>query len=474
MRPSPRAIGIGAPVLVALVAAFVFGRALGTRTNYDEGVYLASLQLLRHGEELGRDVYTPQPPVFYWLLHALAAPFGQSIEGIRAAFVGLAVVGVLGAFAAARVLWGLGAALAAGLIIVIAPPFPTTAPTVAADVPSLSLAFVALALAACASRERASPAWAVGAGALIGFAVLTKFLAVPFLVPILVLPLAARRGRRVLPWIVSGGCIVVLVVVLVHLGSLHELYRGAVTDHEGAKGLSSIHDNVIRLRGLLEWRTPFGWIVPAGAIAFVLSRNARRVWPVATVVPAAAAFTLYVRPLPDHQLSMMSSAYALSAGPALALGIARLRGRVRVAAAVVLAAFVAAGVYQEQRRLVRNDVPEPAKVIWGVAAVERAVNPGEVFTTDEPIVSFKATRLIPGDLTDTSATRVDSRALTTAHVLRDIETSRSKAVLVARMFLSLPDLRRALERRFPVRKECDGATLYLPAQPPESFPQCPG
>ena len=468
-----RALERGAPVVVALVAASVFARALGTRTNYDEGVYLASLQLLRHGEELGRDVYTPQPPVFYWLLRGLAAPFGQSIEGIRAAFVALAVVGVLGAFAAARVLWGLGAAFAASLIIVIAPPFPTTAPTIAADIPSLSLALVALALAACAARERASPAWAVGAGALIGFAVLTKFLAAPFLVPILVLPLAARRGRRVLPWIVSGGCVAVLVVVLVHLGSLHELWRGAVTDHEGAKGLSSVHDNVIRLRRLLEWRTPFGWIVPAGAVAFVLSRNARRVWPVATVVPAAAAFTLYVRPLPDHQLSMMSSAYAISAGPALALAIAGLRGRLRMTAAVALGVFVVAGVYQEQRRLARNDVPEPPKVVWGAAAVEQTVNPGEVFTTDEPIVSFKATRLIPGDLTDTSATRVDSRALTTAHVLHDIDASRSRAVLVARMFLALPDLRRELELRFPVRRDCAGATLYLPAQPPQSFPRCP-
>ena len=473
MRPPPRAVAIGAPVLVLLAAAFVFGRALGTRTNYDEGVYLASLQLLRHGEELGRDVYTPQPPVFYWLLRALSAPFGQSIEGIRAGFVALAAVGALGAFAAARVLWGLGAGLAAGLVVVIAPPFPTVAPTVAADIPSLSLGLVGLALAACATRERASPAWGAGAGAVIAFAILTKFLALPLLLPVLMLPLAARRGRKVLPWIVAGGCAAVLVVALVHLGSLHELWRGAVSDHEGAKKLSRVHDNVVRLRELLEWRTPFGWIVPAGAIAFVISRNARRVWPVATVVPAAAAFTLYVRPLPDHQLSLMSCAYAVSAGPALALGIASLRGRWRDAGAVALAVFVAAGIYQEQRRQVRNDVPEPAKVMWGTTAVEKTVDPGEAFTTDEPIVSFKAKRLIPGDLTDTSSTRVRSRALTTATILRDIETSQSKAVLVGRIFLTLPDLQRRLEQRFPVRRECDGSTLYLPAQPPQSFPKCP-
>ncbi len=468
-----RAVDVGAPLLVAAAAAFVFARALGTRTNYDEGVYLASLQLLRHGEELGKDIYTPQPPVFYWLLRGLSAPFGHSIEGIRAGFVGLAVVGVLSAFAAARTLWGLGAGLAAGLVLVIAPPFPTVAPTVAADIPSLSLGLVALALAARACRERASPAWAAGAGAAAAFAVLTKFLAAPFVLPVLVLPLAARQGRRLLPWIVAGGCAAVGIVALVHLGSLHDLWRGAVTDHEGAKKLSHVHDNVVRLEKLLEWRTPFGWIVPAGAVAFVVSRNARRVWPVATVVPAAAAFTLYVRPLPDHQLSLMSCAYAVAAVPALALGIASLRGRVRDAAVVVFAAFVAAGIYQEQHRQVRNDVPEPAKVTWSTAAIEAATASGERITTDEPIVSFESRRLIPGDLTDTSSTRIRSRALTTPQILRDIEASHSKAVLVARIFTTLPDLRHALEARFPLRRECDGATLYLPAQPSRPLPRCP-
>jgi 4-amino-4-deoxy-L-arabinose transferase-like glycosyltransferase len=361
-------------------------------------------------------------------------------------------------------------------VLVIAPPFPTVAPTVAADVPSLSLGLVALALAACACHTRASRSsriWAVAAGAAAAFAVLTKFLAAPFLVPLVALPVGVRRGRELVPWIVAGGAAATLLVALVHLGSLHELWRGAVTDHEGAKALGTVHDNVERLRHLLEWKTPFGWIVPAGAVAFVLSRRARRVWPLATIVPAAIAFTLYSRPLPDHQLSLAACALAVAAAPALALGLGELRGRVREAAVVVLAVFVAAGVYQEQRRQVRNDEPEPIKVTWSTAAVDASTRPEDRLTTDEPIVSFKSRRLIPGDLTDTSSTRVVSRALTTDTILRDIEESESKAVVVSRMFLSLPDLRHALERRFPVRVRCGGATLYLPAQPSRPLPRCP-
>jgi 4-amino-4-deoxy-L-arabinose transferase-like glycosyltransferase len=469
--------GRRATVLVGLAlaaaAAFVFGRALGTRTNYDEGVYLASLQLLREGETLGGDVYTPQPPVFYWILRALASPFGSSVEGIRAGFVALAVIGVLAAFAAAKQLYGLAAGTAAGFFLVVAPPFPSVAADIAADMPSLALALVSLAVVARAVQPTASPMWAIGAGTVGAAALLTKFLAAPILVALLTIPLAARAGRRLLPLIAAGAVAFAAVVVLVHLGSLEELWTGAVSDHEGAKSLSRVGDNVDRLRYLLELRTPFGWLVPAGAVAFAVSRNARRSWPLAVTVPVAALFTLYVRPLPDHHLSLMACAYAIAAGPALALGVESLRPRAREVAAAVAVVFVAMGIFQEQRRELRNDVPEPPEVEWATRAIEGAVPAGRRFTTDVPIVSFRTGRLIPGYLTDTSSTRLRSRALTPADVLREIETSDSRAVLVGRIFRDQPELLAALRRRFPAITRCGGATLYLPAEPAIPLPACP-
>ena len=125
-----------------VAAAAIFTRALGTRTNYDEGVYLASLEALRHGQRSGSDLYAIQPPAFYLLLRGLAAPFGHSIEAIRAAF---ALVGVLGVGAAVALGWrlyGAAAGLAAGALLAVAPPYPTVAPTVAADVPSIALGIV--------------------------------------------------------------------------------------------------------------------------------------------------------------------------------------------------------------------------------------------------------------------------------------------------------------------------------------------
>ena len=131
-----------------------------------------------------------------------------------------------------------------------------------------------------------------------------------------------------------------------------------MTDHTGAKGITTVGDNADRLLHLLEWRTPFAWLVWAGAVAFVVSRRARRAWPLATLVPAAAAFILYLRPLSDHHLALMSSAYALAAGPALVLALGGLGRRAQLVAASVLCLLVAAGFVQEDRRFVRNDLPE--------------------------------------------------------------------------------------------------------------------
>ena len=115
VRASGRAAaGQQSPVCLLLGAALVFTRSLGTRTNYDEGVYLASLDALRRGQDLGSDVYTSQPPAFYWVLRVLAAPFGSSVEGIRLGFAALALVGVGAAIVLGWRLFGPPAGVAAG------------------------------------------------------------------------------------------------------------------------------------------------------------------------------------------------------------------------------------------------------------------------------------------------------------------------------------------------------------------------
>jgi 4-amino-4-deoxy-L-arabinose transferase-like glycosyltransferase len=452
-------------------AALVYTRALGTRTNYDEGVYLASLDALRRGQELGSNVYTSQPPAFYWLLRVLAAPFGTSIPGIRVAFALFAVVGVASAVVLAWRLYGPAAGIAAGALVAIGPPYPSVAPTVSADVPAVALGLVSLALATFAFRAGVSQTWSLGAGAVLAFAVLTKLLAVPFAVPFVALVLAGRAGRRVLPAALLGAVITIGVVALANAGALDDIWSSVVTDHTDAKGLGTFSSNVDQIRRLLEPRTPFGWLVPLGLVAFVFSRRARQTWPLWTFVPAAACFLVLVRPLADHHMVLLSVAYAISAGPSLALASGDLPRPARRAVTAILVLFVVAGMYQEQRRLHRNDVDEPAEVTWAVEAVGRATGSDALVVTDQPIVIFLARRATSGPLVDVSNTRVSGGTLTTAEVNTEIQKSGADAVLVDRMLRSLPGVLARLDRRYPSRIECGGATLYLTSR--ATTPACP-
>jgi 4-amino-4-deoxy-L-arabinose transferase-like glycosyltransferase len=442
-------------------------RALETRTNYDEGVYLASLAALRDGQSLAADVYTSQPPVFYWVLRLVASPFGDSVQGIR---VGFALLGVLGVAAAIVLGWrtcGAWAGVAAGALLAVAPPYPTVSPTVAAGVPAVALGLCALAVLAFSLAETRRRWPAAAAGALLAAAILTKLLAAPFVVPFVALVLAARAGRRVLPATLAGAAALVALVALVHLRALPEIWAGVVGDHTRAGALGSFAENASWIRDFLVLRTPVAWLAFAGALAFAVSPRARRAWPLWTLTPAAWLFLLLVRPLADHHFVLLSAAYAIGAGPSLALALGGLtRPLVRTGAVVAVAALVAAGLFQEQRRLQRNDVPEPAEVTWAVTAVRAVTTGGDAVVSDQPIVVFRAGRPTPGQLVDTSNTRISGGGLTAAEIIGELDRTSPVAVVVARMLRTLPEVLADLDARYAFTATCGEATLYSRSRVP--------
>jgi 4-amino-4-deoxy-L-arabinose transferase-like glycosyltransferase len=457
--------------VLAAAAALVYTRALGTRTNYDEGVYLASLDGMRRGQALGTALYTSQPPVFYWLLRAFAAPFGSSIPGIRVAFALFAVIGIAAAVVLGWRLYGAAAGVAGGALVAIGPPYPTVAPTVSADVPAVVVGLVSLALLTFALVRRAPHVWAGAAGAVLALAVLTKLLAIPFVVPFVALALAARTARRILPSALLGAGLTAAVVATANATALGDIWREVVTDHTDARKLGNFSGNVEHIRTLLDVRTPFGWLVPLGFLAFVLSRRARRTWPLWVFVPAAAGFLVLVRPLEDHHLVLLSVACAIAAGPSIALAIGGLPGRAQLAAAAVLVLFVAAGLYQEQRRLHRNNVAEPAELTWATRAIEHATGRDALVVSDQPIVVYRARRATAGPLVDVSSTRVTGGTLTAADVESELRRTRPQAVLVDRMLRFLPGVVPWLDVRYRRRARCGSATLYLTTR--AAIPACP-
>jgi 4-amino-4-deoxy-L-arabinose transferase-like glycosyltransferase len=445
-----------AGLLVLLVAqAVLFARGLDVPPDFDEGAYLAETDAWRHGQELGSEVFTAQPPGFYVALRAGQFVFGDSVDGGRLTIVAFALLGTIAAWALARARVGPAGGLGAAALLGIAPVYATYASKVSADLPALALALAGLAVLAHGGGRRT----AVVAGALLGVAITVKLSALTALVPLIAL--GWTQSRR-LAWAASGAAAVGLAFLLAFVDDLGGLWSGVVSYHAAARDAPGpgYADNVERIVRLLDLRTPFGWLVPLGALATLVPRPTLRplgaVWLWAL---AGAVFLAVHRPLHDNHMVLLATALAVPAGAALGARAATLRPRVAVPLAAALALFLAAGFGQEARRLQRNSGALPTGVLQAVALLEQRTQAGALVVSDLPIVPYLADRQMPGNVVDTAVLRFDAGYLDDEDVL--VAAERADAVVAARAFRARPGLIAELARRFPERRQFEGVTVFL-------------
>lgn len=135
--------------LGSLLALFFFWQVNhleGFAWSYDEGVYLTSARAVCSGHRLYSEVFSSQPPAF---ISSIAWAFrlgGTSVATGRALIVLYATIGLLAVALMARELGGSLAGLAAVALLAIAPDFFLWSKAVMADLPSASLAALAMAL----------------------------------------------------------------------------------------------------------------------------------------------------------------------------------------------------------------------------------------------------------------------------------------------------------------------------------------
>ena len=440
------------------VAAFVYIRGVEAAANYDEGVYLASLDSLRHGQELGTDVYASQPPGFYVLLQGLSFLPGDGVIGIRVAFVLVALLGLIAAYAIGRKLSGIWGAFGAAGLLAITAPWPVQGARVQSDTASVALALCAVAVAIYAGR--CFWRWAA-AGVLAGISVAVKLLAFPVAAPLAVL-LIARRSWRAACAAVAGALAVWTVLLMVYAGALGELWKSVIADHRDARGLGpSIADNLERVSlHALDWRTPAGVLVPVGLVAGVLLLRRIELLALGAWIAVSAVFLVNQQPLLDHHFVLLAATLAVPAGAGLGAAAARVPVPARYAVAGVAGLAIAVGLAQEERRLWRQDA-DPPSVSEAADELRVQVRADELVGTDLPIVAYLADRRVPGQLVDSSFVRLGTGSLTDDRVLEELERNNVRAVVVGRLYAERPGLMAALRERYPTRLERDGITLYL-------------
>ena len=444
-----------------MAQVLLFGRLVGSDTDYDEGVYLSSVDALEHGQRLGEDVFAPQPPVFYLLLRVISVAGADSVSGFQIGMVVLAVLTCLAAYLLGRAIAGPVAGLTAAALLTVAPPFPLFAHRVLADLPPLGIALVAFWLAWVA-RERRSLGIATAGGAVLALAVAVKPNAVLAVLPFLLLLLWERSGwGRMLVAALGGAAAVGAVLAFAYRDVLGELWESVVVYHRDARDTPDVIDKWHELATFLDWRTPFAWLVVAGLAASVLL--ARRwqtgaVWALWGWAAISLAFLAYHHPLHYNHLLVLPVTLAVPAG--IALGALAEQLPWRNLALAALALFLVAGYVQQQRRVVLDDVPEQPELVAVARYLEREADPVDFVVSDQSIVPFLADRRVAGPLVDTAVLRFETGSLTNAEVMRTLESWKVRAVVAGRAFAARPQLLQALERRYGPPRRVAGIPVY--------------
>jgi 4-amino-4-deoxy-L-arabinose transferase-like glycosyltransferase len=454
-------------LLLAEALLFVQG-ARGRQADYDEGVYAASVDAVRHGQHLGSDVFTSQPPGFYEILRVGSFVFGNSLGGLRALIIAFALLGCLAAYVFGRELGGLWFGLLCSAVLAVAPSYSTFAGRISADLPAAALLLVAVALA-FHRGERTTDLWRWTAiGCVVGLAFTVKLSALA-IVPMLAMILARthQRWSRAAAF-AAGALLPVAALVLAHLGALDAIWRGTVSYHVSARkvaGGDTLSQNAHRVLHYLDFRTGFGWLV-VGALLAAL-RVVRRpqlevLLPWLAFAIVGAVFIVWQRPLHDNHLVLLAVVLALPTGYILGEAVkAASPDRVRAAAVAIIALLLVGGYGQEVRRLVRNQIVLSPDLRWAVSEIRRHSPAGQLVITDRPDLAYLAGRQVPGPLVDTAVLRFETGYVTVQEVEQEIQRKRVGVVVAGRAFTLYPALMRWLARHFTGHEQRGDVTLFF-------------
>jgi hypothetical protein len=441
-------------LLAAIVAAqgLLFAQPIHSATNYDEGVYLAAVDALRHGQALGSQVFAAQFPGFYDLLRGLSYLAGLTVTGMRGALLAVVLAGTIGGYLVGRHYGRAAGGLLTAGFLTVAPPLDLFGYQVIADTPALALTLLAVGLATLPGTVAA-----VAAGAIFGAALTVKLTALT------AAPAVIWFVRDRIPVALGGFAVVVAAEFLAHVGALGDLWTGGITYHEKARSTPNVIPHPHRqIFEQIPHRTPFFWLaIAAGVIgvALFVGRRPLGVWPLWLWAGLSVVFLLVHKPLHPNHLIEFPFALAVAAGATFGAAIRLLDTRLRVVALAVLTAAVAGAYVQQWHRVTSADAREPATNIAAARALDRLTPGGTLTADDRPIISFLARRRVTGPLVDLALLRFQTGSLTDEKVIADLRPVR--AIIVSRVLRTRPRVLTYVRRYFRKRYDSGGVEIWV-------------
>jgi hypothetical protein len=413
-RHAPPAAATAAAIAAAVAVAAALRVALlrsDAVITYDDGVYSASVDAMRHGALPYRDVFSSQGPLFLPLLRFASILGGGASWAPRLVpfAAGLAVV-VLTHRLASRVADAAGALLAALLVATSGVILYTTSALAADGVAG------ALALGAVVAALRPSRRQLAIVAALAGAALAVKSLLVVPPVAAALWLVARGHGRRAAAAVLAGA--VGLVVLLALPWGLGNVWNQYVSYHMRERKGSAPGGN-LRLVRMSMWhddRLLVAVVAAAGvtALVLVLAGRARHaparpddarehdvVVALVLWIALAAFILLFHSPLFVQHLTVLVPPAAVLAA----------RWRPPVVALVVIALLVVPGQGDRLDWRLSQFPADPASA--PAVALLRAIEPEDArVISDDPGLAWQAGRLVPPALVDTSFERIRAGSLT--------------------------------------------------------------
>ena len=443
--------------------------------SFPEGIRAAQLQLMAAGYNVCTEIFCNQGPLLFYAIYPSYALFGGSanggsLEAVRSGNVIFSLIGIAATFWVGSLLGGRPAAIIATLLVALSPTYLKFSRLALAEVPAEAPAILAVGAAIMFQRS-GRDRWLIGSALLVACSLLLKpvTLAVCAPVGLAVLLRPERRWRNV-------GLLIVVTALAIGLPTL-------------LIGFSEIVDQVVfRLNSRTAEGRGIGWnwsrIVEelaadrAGLFAFalaggivLLARWRSAALPIVSWLPASLLLLLVHTPLHGkHIVTLIPPAALLAAaGAALALDAFRQaapstlrKNRVlwqRAGIALItlgLAAYLVfvPSVLARDADLLFDPDPlenDPPSYWYPEAAntLRAITDEREMTVTDHPYITFRAGRLVPPTLVESSVTRVLAGSLTPEETIAAATRYDAQAVLLwADKLTTMRDVKTWVDRSF--------------------------
>lgn len=443
-------------MLVAL--AFRLPNLAVPNDNYDEGVYLQSLFLMRHGYRPFADIVATQGPLHLHLAYVPYALGGYSLSAARAGSVVASLVGLLGVAWAGHALGGRVGAIGAALALGLGPTYLAVSRQALPEAPAIAIAALSVGAAAQAHRGGLDR-WRLLAGALLGLACLVKPVVAPAAIPVLLLasggPGWRQRGRATLLAPAAAAAVGVAGLALVGAGdAVAQVFGWRLGGQQLDPSPSVVwHNADLLVDKMFRQERPAFWALAlVGGLALLLGArggergNQRRYEPSGTQrgtggcahgpcvglavvgwAGAQLAVLLAYVDLGSHLGATLVAPLAVLGGLGLAAA-ARVfsdrRGWWISIPALLVAVWYATSVpalLERDRRLVAGELSTDRDggrdERAAVRAIARLTDADDWVLTDAPYLAFLADRKVPPALVDPSNARIRAGALTGEQVV---------------------------------------------------------